>query len=69
MISFAKWLEFSDMGGEVSYNHQNNIVANDGFNKIRSKWMANDSNKSIEPKKDIDKIFGKKNNKKTINKA
>jgi hypothetical protein len=68
MISFIKWLEFSDMGGEVSYNHQNNVVANDNFGKIRSKWMTSDYKKT-EPKKDIDKIFGKKNNKKMINKA
>lgn len=69
MISFRKWLEFSDNGGEVSYNHQNNTVANDGFDKINSKWMARGNISKIDPKKDIDKIFGKKNNKKTINNA
>lgn len=63
MVSFKKWLEFSDAGGEVSYNHQNNVVANDGFNKINSKWMANGNNVKQEPRKDIDKIFGKKKNK------
>ena len=33
MIGFKKWLEYSDLGGEVSYNSMNNVVANDGFNK------------------------------------
>jgi hypothetical protein len=40
MISFKKWLEFSDQGGEVSYNHMNNVAADDGFGQLRSKWMA-----------------------------
>lgn len=61
MISFIKWLEFSDMGGEVSYNHQNNVVANDGFKKINSKWMASDSSNKKSKRIDVNKIFGKKN--------
>jgi hypothetical protein len=59
LSSFKKWLEFSDAGGEVSYNHMNNVVAGDGFNKLKSKWMASDK-KVIEDKPEIDKIFGKK---------
>jgi len=59
-MNFAKWLEFSDLGGEVSYNHMNNVVAGD-FNKIRSKYMtgtvSNDENKI-----NLNKLFGKKKN-------
>lgn len=60
-MNFKKWLEFSDLGGEVSYNHMNNVVAGDGFNQLNSKWMSpeNKKNKSSS----INKIFGKKNNK------
>ena len=57
-MNFSKWLEFSDMGGEVSYNHMNNVVAGD-FSKINSKYMAGnvkDDTKRI----DLIKIFGKK---------
>jgi hypothetical protein len=60
MISFKKWLEFSDLGGEVSYNHMNNVVAGDGFNKLKSKWMASDPQIDDANKPDVDKIFGKK---------
>ena len=68
-MNFAKWLEFSDAGGEVSYNHMNNVVAGD-FNKIRSKYMAWDSSDN-DKKIDIYKLFGKKRifTKKNINKA
>jgi hypothetical protein len=59
-MNFAKWLEFSDMGGEVSYNHMNNVVAGD-FN-IPSKWMAQDKKQDKNIKININKLFGKKKN-------
>jgi len=52
--------EFSDQGGEVSYNHMNNVVAGDGFEKINSKWMATNKPKIKEKKSNADKVFGKK---------
>lgn len=60
MISFKKWLEFSDLGGEVGYNAMNNVVAGDGFNKLKSKWTASDPQKDDPNKPNVDKIFGKK---------
>jgi len=67
MISFKKWLEFSDQGGEVSYTHMNNVAADDGFDQLRSKWMApNRTKKKDENLPNIDKIFGK--NKKKMSK-
>ena len=52
MINFKKWLEFSDQGGEVSYNHMNNVAADDGFDELRSKWMApNRTKKNDERRK------------------
>jgi hypothetical protein len=59
-MNFAQWLEFSDGGGEVSYNHMNNVVSGD-FNKIRSKYMA--GNVKDEKKIDLIKIYGKKTKK------
>lgn len=56
-MNFKKWLEFSDAGGEVSYNHMNNVASGDGFNKINSKWM---SGHKPEKTKNFIKIFGKK---------
>jgi hypothetical protein len=64
-ISFKKWLEFSDQGGEVSYNHMNNVVSGDGFNQLRSKWMAPDKKSNSSGGLNINKIFGKKRYKKT----
>ena len=61
-LNFKKWLEFSDMGGEVSYNHMNNVVAGDGFNKLNSKWMAPENPDRVK-KSPINKIFGKKRKK------
>ena len=52
--------EFSDQGGEVSYNHMNNVVADDEFKKINSKWMA--QSKKKQKSMNIDKLFGKKMN-------
>jgi hypothetical protein len=58
-MNFKKWLEFSDQGGEVSYNHMNNVVAGDDFDQLDSKYMA-----PSRPKRkkliNVDKIFGKK---------
>lgn len=59
-MNFAKWLEFSDMGGEVSYNHMNNAVAGDF--SIPSKWMAQDKKQDKNIKININKLFGKKKN-------
>jgi len=59
-MNFAKWLEFSDMGGEVSYNHMNNVVAGD-FN-ISSKWMSPNKKQDKNIKININKLFGKKKN-------
>jgi|694.fasta_scaffold80580_4 hypothetical protein len=62
-MNFAKWLEYSDQGGEVSYNHMNNVAGNDGFNKIRSKYMAgNVSDTGKRP--NLIKLFGKNTSKK-----
>lgn len=64
-MNFAKWLEYSDLGGEVSYNHMNNVVAQDSFNKIKSKYMTgHKKEKSII---NYDKLFGKKTQKKDNN--
>lgn len=63
MISFTKWLEFADAGGIVSYDHMNNQVSNDGFNKINSKWMSR-SAPGEGSKFDVDVIFRKKKRKK-----
>ncbi len=60
MINFRKWLEFADQGGEVSYNHMNNVAAGDGFSKIKSKWMSGGIS---ERSKNFIKIFGKNRNK------
>lgn len=54
-MNFKKWLEYSDLGGEVSYNHMNNVVADDGFNQLASKYMAGRVKK---PKlSDVDSLF------------
>jgi hypothetical protein len=55
MISFKKWLEFSDQGGEVSYNHMNNVAADDGFGQLRSKWMAPQQKKEMAPQQGKEK--------------
>lgn len=59
MISFKKWLEFSDQGGEVSYNHMNNMVAGDDFDQLDSKYMAKNRPNNSKPR-NIERIFGKK---------
>ena len=64
-MNFAQWLEYSDSGGEVSYNHMNNVVAGD-FDKINSKYMARNE-KPNEKRIDLIKLFGK-NRQKRVNK-
>jgi hypothetical protein len=62
-MNFKQWLEYSDLGGEVSYNHMNNVVADDGFNQLASKYMAGRIRK---PKlSNVDSLFiGRKSRKK-----
>lgn len=62
-MNFKQWLEYSDLGGEVSYNHMNNVVADDGFNQLASKYMAGRIRK---PKLfNVDSLFiGRKSRKK-----
>lgn len=45
-MNFKDWLEYSDLGGEVSYNHMNNVVSGDEFNQLSSKYMAGKVKKS-----------------------
>lgn len=70
-MNFKKYLEYSDMGGEVSYNHMNNTVSGDDFNQLPSKYMAGTVKKDYY-KPNINRLFGKKrkidkNNIKRIN--
>lgn len=37
--SFLQWMEFQT-AGEVDSAQMNNVSADDGFKKIRSKWMS-----------------------------
>lgn len=57
-MNFKKFIEYSDRGGEVSYNHMNNTVSGDGFSYLKSNYMSG-TKKSIK-NKNLDKLFGKK---------
>lgn len=58
-MNFKKYLEYSDLGGEVSYNHMNNVVSDDDFNKLSSKYMT--GRKKSYKLINFKKLFGKKN--------
>ena len=66
MITFLKWLEYADMGGETDYTGQNNATY--GL-PVDSKYMATETRpKATKTLYDPKKLFGIRNCKKKMKK-